>query len=220
MNKQSGHWIQRILIYILGLFFLAVGVALSVNAGLGVSPVTSMPYMVSLITHIELGTCVVIVFCVYILLQILVLRKDFKWINLAQIIFSTIFGYMSSFAKEKFAWVVLPGYLGSLVLVLISIVFIAIGVMLYVDVKLIPMPMEGLAIALAQKTGIAFPTMKTIVDCTVVGLGVILSFVFLGNLQGIREGTVLTALLAGKMIPPIRKIIGPAVRRFCGLEEK
>ena len=50
--------IYRILFYVLGLLIMAFGVAISVNSELGVSTVNSLPYVISLITGSNLGTCV------------------------------------------------------------------------------------------------------------------------------------------------------------------
>ena len=77
-------FVIRILVYCLGLLLLAFGVAVSVNSDLGVSPVNSLPYVISQIIHVQLGTCVTVVFCSYIVLQVLILRKDFQIINLLQ----------------------------------------------------------------------------------------------------------------------------------------
>lgn len=70
--------IYRILFYVLGLLIMAFGVAISVNSELGESTVNSLPYVISLITGSNLGTCVIIVFGCYIVVQILLLRKQFK----------------------------------------------------------------------------------------------------------------------------------------------
>ena len=195
----------RILIYCFALLLMAFGVALSVNSNLGVSPVNSLPYVISQIIHVRMGTCVTAIFCFYILLQILILRRDFRPINLLQIVFSTIFGYFVDFAKALVGDFAIPTYLGQLTMLLASIVLIALGVLLYMEVQLVPMPMEGLS----------FPTMKTVVDCLVVLIGVVLSFVFLGRLEGIREGTVITAAVVGKLIAVFRKPLSPAVRKIC-----
>ena len=219
MGSVKPKLINQALIYVLGLFFLALGVAFSVNANLGVSPVNSLPYVISRISSVAMGTCVIIVFACYILLQMIILRKEFKWINLTQLIFSTIFGYFVDFTKWLVGDFAIPTYLGSLAMVAISILFVAIGIMLYVEAKLVPMPMEGLTMALAGKLNIPFPKMKIIVDCLVVITGIVLCFVFLGGLDGIREGTILTALLVGKLIPSIKKAIGAPVRKFCGLAD-
>lgn len=60
MKKSTpAQWATRIILYIIGLFFMAMGVAFAVNSNLGVSPVTSLPYVISLIVNMELGTCVI-----------------------------------------------------------------------------------------------------------------------------------------------------------------
>ena len=205
----------RILIYCAALFLMALGVALSVNSNLGVSPVNSLPFVISQIIHVQMGTCVTVLFCFYILLQVIILRKEFHPMNLLQIAFSTIFGCFVDFAKLLVGDFAIPTYAGKLVMLAASIFLIALGVMLYIDVELVPMPMEGLSSCIAKKLGKPFPTMKTVVDCVVVATGVILSFVFLGKLDGIREGTVITAAVTGKLIAVFRKWLSPAIKKIC-----
>ena len=68
-NKKSAHLLPRLGIYILGLWVLAFGIALAVNSNLGVSPVSSLPYVVSLIFNVSLGTCTTVIYAGYVLLQ-------------------------------------------------------------------------------------------------------------------------------------------------------
>lgn len=216
MRKSTpAQYMIRVLIYVLGLFFMALGVAFSVNSNLGVSPVNSLPYVVSEVSGAALGTCVIVIFCTYILLQIIILRREFKPINLCQIIFSTIFGYFTNFTKALLGSFTLPTYAGQLVMLAISIVLVAIGVLLYVEVDLVPMPMEGLSMTLAKKMNISFPNMKIIVDCLVVVAGIAISFLFLHKLVGIREGTVITAIVVGKLIALLKKPLSPIVQKLC-----
>ena len=220
MKKSSlARYPVRALVYCLGLFSLAMGVAVSVNSNLGVSPVNSLPYVISRIIGVQLGTCVTAVFCAYILLQVLILRRDFQPVNLLQILFSTIFGYFVDFAKVLVGDFAIPTYLGKLVMLAMSIVFIALGILLYMEADLVPMPMEGLTACLAKKLGKPFPTMKTVVDCIVVGTGLVLCFLVLGGLDGIREGTVITAMVTGKVISLMRKPLSPVLKKICFGEE-
>lgn len=209
-------WLARVFIYVIGLLILAFGVAFSVNSNLGVSPVNSLPYVISLIVEKKLGTCVTVVFISYILLQILILRKDFQWFNLAQILCSTLFGKFVDFAKMVVGDFAIPTYAGQLTMLGISIVLIAIGISAYMGVKLINMPMEGLTAAIASKLPKAkFHNVKVVVDCVAVGTGISLSFVFLGGLFGIREGTVISAMAIGKVIPYVNKVTLPIIQKFC-----
>lgn len=217
MMKVQTYFIRRVVIYIVGLLFLAFGVAFSVNSNLGVSPVNSLPYVVSLITETDMGSCVIVIFGSYILVQILLLRRNFQWINLTQMVFSTLFGYFVDFAKWVVGDFALLTYFGQLAMLAISIILVAAGVCLYMDVKLVNMPMEGMTHAIKETLlpGLEFHDVKVIMDCVVVGIGVVLSFLFLGRLDGIREGTVICALLVGKLMKPIKKILQPAMDSYC-----
>lgn len=79
--------------------------------------------------------------------------------------------------------------------------------------------------AISKKVGKPFPSVKTVVDCVVVALGIVLTIVFLHKIpfvhEGvrIREGTILAALVTGKVIDIIRKPLRGPVRKLCFGEE-
>ena len=213
---KNNNWIARVGAYAIGLLILAFGVAFSVNSNLGVSPANSFPYVVSLIINQKMGNCVTVIFICYILLQILILKKDFQWINLSQIVFSTLFGKFVDFAKFVLGDFCIPTYAGRLLMLAISIVLIAIGISTYMGAKLVNMPTEGLASAIASKLpNKEFHHVKVMVDCASVGTGMVLSFIFLGGLQGIREGTIISAIVIGKVIPYANRLTGPVLQKFC-----
>lgn len=210
------HFVFRVLTYCIGLLVLAFGVVFAINSDLGVSPVNSLPYVISLVLGAPLSICVTAVFVFYILLQVIILRKDFKWYNIFQIAFSTIFGVFVDFAKWAVGDFTIPTYFGKLALLAISIVFIAVGISLYLGAKLIPMPMEGLTLALTDKSKrIKFQYMKTIVDSVIVLTSVAISLLCLGTLKGVREGTILTAVLIGKVIDFVQKRLNPLIDKIC-----
>ena len=204
----------RLGIYCLGLLILAFGIALAVNSNLGVSPVSSLPYVVSQIAGISLGSCTILVYIGYILLQMVISRK-FQPALLLQLVFSTIFGWFVDGAKWVLGDFCLPTYFGQLAMLAASILLIGFSLVLYIDVQLAPMPAEGLVGCLSEKLGKPFSKMKTFVDCSSVCIGAVLSLLFLGKLIGIREGTVLTALLVGRMMGMLRKFVGPHIQKIC-----
>ena len=213
---NPGVVLRKAAVYAAGLLFMAFGVAFSVNSGLGVSPVNSLPYVVSLVLGVDMGSCVIGVFSFYVLVQILIYRRDFKWINLTQIVFSTLFGSFVDFAKAVVGDFALPTYPGQLIMLAVSMVFVALGVCLYMDARLVNMPMEGMTSAIAERiVKKPFHDVKVAVDCLAVGAAILLSFVGLGGLEGIREGTLLCALLVGKMMKPMQKVLAPLVDRIC-----
>ena len=208
--------INRFIVYCVGLLIMAFGVSLAIHSNLGVSPVSSLPNVLGQLIHVSVGTCVTGVFCFYSLLQILLLRKDFKWINLAQIIIASVFGYFVDFTDMLLGNLVIPGgYLGRVVVMAISLTCASIGTTLYMEAKLINVPMEGLTVAISEKFNIPFPKVRRTADCTILAIAAVLSIVFLGKIYGIREGTVISALFLGKMIGVVKKRVSPTIQRLC-----
>jgi len=216
----------RIIIYILGLLVLSFGVAFSINARLGVSPVSTLPFVLSRIfygstaPHTSVGMLTTIMMAVFVLLQIAVKRKKFKWINLTQILFSFFFGFFVDFALFVFGGMQLPTYFGQLAMLAISIVLIAAGICLFMGARLVPLPTEGFCDAVATESKrLKFHTVKMIMDCVLVLIGIACAVSFLngGGLQGlqdstIREGTIISAIAIGKIIPYVRKALRPVLK--------
>jgi len=215
VNMQQ--FIRRILVYMFGLAILAFGITISINSNLGVSPVSSLSYIISLISRKNLGLCIVAVLLICILVQILILKKEFQWFNLFQILCSTMFGYAVDLSNMILKDFTSPTYIGRLGMLAVSIVLIAFGMVIYMSVDLMKMPMEGMINAMIAKPfkNKTFHEIKVVLDCAMVALGIILSFAFLGELQGIREGTVISAVLIGKVMPLVQKWCMPVINRFC-----
>ena len=216
MRKSAPRqWVLRVLVYAFGLLLMAFAVGFAVNSDLGVSPVSSLPYVISLAAGVPLSRCVVAVFCFYILLQVLMLRQEFRPVQLFQIAFSTLFGYFVSFAGGVMGDFCFPGYLGRLGMLAVSIVLTAVGVLLYIGADLVPMPMEGLSLTLSRRRNVPFPRMKLILDCVSVAAAVLISLLVLHRLDGIREGTILTAVLVGPLMSLLRPVLNPLTERIC-----
>lgn len=198
---------KRIFIYCVGLFIMAVGVTFSVKSNLGVSPVNAIPYVVSLISGLDQGLCVSVIFCSYIILQVFILKRDFKLQNLLQIICASLFGYFVSFSNMLFYFEPSENYIIRLIYMLVSIVFIGVGVYLYLEARLIPLPAEGVMMALKEKTVFEFHNIKMGFDVATVILAVIISYIFLENISGVREGTIIAAILVGKVVGIISKFL-------------
>jgi len=195
MNRKAlpGRWF----VFITGLFIMSFGVALSVKADLGISPISCVPYVFSLKYSLTLGQLTVIFNSLLILLQILILRKRYRIFQLIQLPVIFLFGIFIDLALYLTAGFSMENYLVRLLLCLASCVVIGIGVFLEVRAGITYLPGEGLALAVSEALGIDFGRAKTGTDSAMVILGIISSIVLLQSLQGIREGTLISALLIG-----------------------
>ena len=138
MNKiDYSTMFRKIVIYCLGLFIMAMGVSFSGSADLGMSPVNSIPYVLSeIFTQLSMGTWIIIIFSLYILIQFTILGKNIQPTRILQLICTTIFGYFTDFTNmladkflpdpASFALPVVGVYGVRLVYLFISMVLIAL----------------------------------------------------------------------------------------------
>lgn len=97
LNKLHVYILKRYLLLLIGLAIMAFGVAFSIKASLGTSPISSVPYVVSLFAPLTVGTATITMHCVFIILQILILRKNYHPIQLMQLPVAFFFGYLTDF---------------------------------------------------------------------------------------------------------------------------
>lgn len=213
--------VRRIVTYLLGLFVMALGVSVSKSSDLGVSPVNSIPAVVSDILKIDMGICTTAVFIGFIFVQLFILRRDFKMFCWIQIVGSAIFGGFVSITN-LLCGKVLPAcdnYGMQLLYVCISVVLVAAGILLYLHANILSLPGEGVMQALSSKTGIRLSTAKLCFDWTVVAIAAILSLVFMGRLSSIREGTILAAIGVGVCLRFLTQAFAARLRAFLKNEE-
>lgn len=199
------HPIRRILLLFTGLSVMAAGVAFSITADLGTSPISSVPYVTSLICNVSTGMTTIVMNTFFIILQIIILRKDFRLFQLLQFPATIVFGTMIDVFSTALASVSYSGYLSQCLLCMAGIILVAAGVSLEVAAGLVTVPGEGIVLTLSRTLKIRFGDMKTIFDVTLVAVSVILSILFLSRLDGIREGTLAAALLVGQFVRIFRK---------------
>ncbi|SDL04247.1 YczE/YyaS/YitT family protein [Natronincola ferrireducens] len=223
----ANHWkkeklesfIKRCILYVVGLFVLALGVIFSVKSNLGVTPVTSIPYVLSVIANRDLGLVTTTIFTFYVFLQILILRGQFQLKQLLQIVCASIFGIFVTLANRIFIFNAPATYGGQVLFLLISIVLVAIGLLLYLAADIIPQPAEGLVLTIAQKKKIEFSKAKILFDITCVSLSILLILLTMGELQGIREGTLISAIGIGKVLGILSKRFKKYLIGFCTEKE-
>ncbi|WP_244963565.1 cytidylate kinase family protein [Oceanidesulfovibrio marinus] len=197
--------LKRIVVFVVALFVMAVGVALSVKANLGVSPISCIPYVYSLKIKYTLGELTIAMNTVFIVAQILILRKNYSLLQLVQLPAIIVFGFCIDLALFLLSSVEAPTYALQVFWCLLSCVTIAFGVFLAVKARITYLPGDGLALVIADAFKKEFGKLKVCFDSSMVVIGVVSSFVLLGKLAGIREGTIAAALLVGYLVKVYNK---------------
>lgn len=197
MFKRKLNW-QVLLVYLIGNIVLAFGVCLNTKTFLGVSPVSSVVYNLSVITGYSFGVVNFFYLCFLIFLQFLLLRKDFQLLQLGQVFAS----FIGSFFLEIFDQIlVVPESLIWRVLALfVGIITTGLGASLVVGMQLVPNPADALAATIGQVLKKNFGFGKNILDLCSISIALVLGLYFEGSLLGIGLGTVVAVFMTGRVI--------------------
>ena len=207
LNRLSVYILKRYLLLLLGLSIMAFGVAFSIKASLGTSPISSVPYVVSLFAPLTVGTATIIMHCVFIIMQILILRRDYHPIQLMQLPVAFFFGYLTDFGVWAVQGISYDTYWQQWIICIIGIFLVAVGVSLEVKAGVVVLAGEGVVLAICKVLPVKFGYMKVGFDVTLVVVACLLSVVFTGQLQGVREGTVAAAVFVGLIAKRIGKVL-------------
>lgn len=186
---------------------MAFGVGFSIVGNLGTSPISSVPYTVSLISPITVSTATIIMHCVFIFLQILILRKKYKPIQLLQLPVALVFGVMTDIAVYCLKGITYSSYFTQWVLCIIGIILVAIGVSIEVMANVVTLAGEGLVLAICQVSNFKFGNIKVCFDVTLVLTAVLIGLISQGKILGVREGTIAAAIFVGLLSKQIIKLI-------------
>ena len=188
---------KRYVFLCVGLVIMAFGVGFSIRAGLGTSPISSVPYAVSRITPLSVGTATIVMHCVFIALQILLLRRHYDPIQLMQLPVALIFGVLTDGALWVLQGVSASSYPMRWVLCAVGIFLVGVGVSFEVTANVVTLAGEGMVLAVCRVFSTRFANTKVGFDVTLVTVACVLSLCCLGQLEGVREGTVAAAILVG-----------------------
>ena len=182
-----------------GMLLINFGIAFSIQAALGTSPVSSTPFVLSQFTDLTIGNWTIIIHCIAIVLQILILRKDYNPINLCQIILAFIFGYFTDFCVWVVGTINCPNYAFQWLICIIGTILIGIGVSFEVEANIMMVALEGLAYTIATKYGKKFGNIKSLQDLTLVTIACMIGLLAMGKIVGVREGTFFAAVFVGQI---------------------
>ena len=166
---------------------------------------------------IEMGKATIIFHAMLVLIQIVILRKNFKPINLLQIVVGVVFGYFTTFCNYLATF--LPStdnIVVRIVLMLVSTIFIAGGIFFYLPANLIPLAGEGVMQAVSDVTKIEFSKVKIGFDCSMVIISVITCLICIHSLGSVGVGTVIAAFLVGFNLGRVNKAFGAKRDKLLG----
>ncbi len=212
-DQKIPNLILRLLVMFFGLSCVAFGVAQSRATGLGVSTISAIPGVLSFATPITIGVFTFIMNMIFVVVQIVLLKRDYHPLQLLCIPFVIIFSALIDFFVPICQLLPMPYYPIKILVILCCCMITALGVWLQVKAALIMLPGDGIVQAISAVFGINFGKCKLAFDMTNLVVGAILSLVLMAGLYGVREGTLLLALLVGPIIKKYGELF-PNIEKF------
>ncbi|MBO7135152.1 MAG: hypothetical protein J6V73_00845 [Spirochaetaceae bacterium] len=199
---------KNYLLFLIGLFIASMGVAFSTKAGLGTSPVASVPYSVSLLsTLLTFGGWLNLLSVIQILTQIAVLKGKCNYAEIAvQTVLAFVYGYLTNFSCWLLRGLSVSGYLMQFIFMILGCIILALGIWIQLKGGVAMLPGEAMNRAISKVSGIRYENVKIFFDIFYIAVSALLCIVFLGGLKGVREGSIIAALLIGNIIKIYNRI--------------
>ena len=194
--------IKNYALFLIGLFIASMGVALSTKAGLGTSPVASVPYSVSLVNHtLTFGWWLNMWSVVQIAVQIALLRKKCKPMEIIiQTVLAFVYGYLTDFSCFLISGIQADSYIIQFLLMIVSCFVLGFGIWIQFRGGVAMLPGEAMNRAISEVTGKRYENIKIFFDVLYIAAAAVISFAFIGKLEGVREGSIIAAILIGNII--------------------
>lgn len=201
-KNRCAAWLWRGFFYVLGAVVLAVGVALNTKAGLGVSPVISMPYSISAIMGWNFALMTFLIYTLLVCIEMLLKWNiQRQWRDLLQIPFALVFSLFLQFFNDLLDFVRPAALWHSLPILAVAIFLTGAGMALMVNMKLIPNPADGLAQAIGMRAGNRGMGLgKNILDITSVCITCLIGLVLAHKIVGIGVGTLIAMIGVGRSV--------------------
>lgn len=216
MEKRQGT-IWRYIFYGMGLIVLAIGITLNTKTGLGVSPIISVPFVISSIWGLNFAAMTFVVYSIQVGIQFLLKGKNREWKDILQIPFSLVFSFFLNLFGEaldfhyELMW-------QKLLLLAAAVIVTAVGAAMVVDMKLVPNPADGLAQTVGESLHKEMGFGKNVIDLISVVLTCIIGVIFYGKITAIGIGTVVAMIGVGRFIALFNYLFKKPMMRMAGLE--
>ena len=210
-----GKKIERVIIYLVGLFVLALGLTLNTKANLGVSPIISVPYCISQLSGLNFGDLTFLVYVLFVIIQIYIhiRMKDKKRIvfDFLQLPLSLIFTRFLNVFSEVIqisdeVWI-------RFAVLFVAILCTGIGAAMSLSMQIVPNPGDGIVQALAMITNKNVGLAKNLFDCFNLCITLMIVLLCKRQLIGIGLGTLLAVLGVGRVIALFHYIFGNKIKK-------
>ena len=200
--------IKRYIFLLVGPFVNGLGVSFIAKAGLGTSPITSIPYTLSLSFTPTVGMFTLVFNIFLVILQVILLRRNFQLQNLLQLPIIALFSFFIDLTMSLLGFMQPETYAMKVVSLIVGCLILGFGVFMEMVANVAMLPGEATVRAVSDVFSTDFGKTKIAFDSSMTIIAAILSFIMFKHLDGVREGTIVAAILVGFIARLFKKYIG------------
>ena len=193
--------------FAVGVIVAGFGVALSTQAGLGATPISSVPWVLTFVTPLSYGTLTLIINVFLVLAQVAILRRRFPIFQFLQIPATALFGLCIDLGMWLSRPFVTEVYVLQVAMLVVGAAVLAVGILLQVRSEFLCIPVDALVKVASREFGLPLSRLKITLDGSLTLVALVTSALSLGRIEGVREGTIQSVFLVGTFIGLFSKVL-------------
>ncbi|UPO91077.1 DUF6198 family protein [Niallia sp. Man26] len=201
-----GNLIKRYCLLFISIVVMAFGISFVTVADLGTTAISSIPYVLSLVTQFSFGVYTAFFNLLLILIQIVILQGKFPKEQYFQLIVGSFLGISIDLSMKLLLNLHTTIYILQIIMLIFGCILIAFSIVMQLEANVVNNSGEGLVKVMAIKSKKEFGNIKLIFDLALVIIAVNIAFFSTGEILSIREGTFASVLLVGPMVRIYNKI--------------
>ena len=203
---------RRYIFFIVGLFVNSLGVSLITKASLGTSPISSIPYTLDIGFAPTLGMFTLAFNLLLVVIQLAVLRRRFPRQFWLEIPVTLAFSYFIDLTMSMLSLYQPQGYPLQFLSLLVGCGVLGFGVFMEMAAGVVMLPGECTVSAISTTWHTDFGRTKVAVDVTMAVTAAALGLLLYHRLAGVREGTIISALLVGMIARAVHRVLNERVQ--------
>ena len=207
---------RKIIIYLIGIFTLAIGSNLFLNAALGVAPSCSLALTFTFLLPGSYALYNFIMNSLILILEAFIVRK-FGKTQILQFIITFIYSYLIKLTSLFLTHIQPHSFLEQVLLAILACIVMALGITLTIHSNLTVMPYEGFIGALAFRLKKDFGKLRVIIDVLFTLASIVISLILLHNINSVGLGTIIASFLTGGVVSFFNRILTTRLNTYLGV---
>ena len=204
---------RKLIVYLTGIFTLAIGSNLFLNAALGVAPSCSLALTFTFLLPGSYALFNFIVNTALLILEALIVHK-FGKTQIIQLFITFIYSYLIKLTSIFLTHIQPHSFLEQVLLATLACIVLALGI---IHSNLTVMPYEGFIGALAIRLKKDFGKLRVILDVTCTIVSIVISLILLHSIKSVGLSTIIASFLTGSVVSFFDMILTTRLNHYLGL---